>query len=188
VFRSFCAKDGEAANRKHPTTSIRIRVPTQRLLLSQDQTTLRPELAGKKEIECKGGNPDAGRLVRLAYCRFYHEQKLIERDCAFRNTVTSATVNDNLSVVVEDIHNEERLFLGTSRRCRVHADFEVSDPRQRNGICVTVWAAQKADVRSGNSQCCKIVFQRTAAHGETSRLMVGRMIANSVITGRWRPN
>lgn len=122
-------------------------------------------------------------LVRPAHHRLRYEQKLVERNCAFRDSTTCATVNEALCVVVEDIENEKRLFDGASRHGRVHTDFEVSDPRQRNRPCVSLGATQKADVCSGNSKCCKIVFQRMA-HSETSRLMVGGMIANSAITGR----
>jgi hypothetical protein len=115
-------------------------------------------------------------------------QEFIERDGTVGNGVTSATVDGELRVMVKDIDDEKRLLRSARRRGRVHTNFKVSDPRQRYRRRVTALrAGLQADIRSGNSQRCEIVFQRTT-HDKTSRLMVDRMIANSAITRRWRRN
>jgi len=97
-----------------------------------------------------------------------HMQEFVERGGAFRNAVTGATVDKELRVMIEDIDDEKRLLRGTGRLGCVHANLIVSDPRQRNRRRLSLGAGQKADICSGNSQRCKIVFQRTA-HNKTSR-------------------
>ena len=125
--------------------------------------------------------------MRPAYHRLRHMQEFVESDGTFRNGVTSAAVDKELRVMVKHIDDEKRLLRGASRRGRVHPNFTISNPRQRNRRRVTFGAGQQADICSGNSQSCKVVFQRTA-HNKTSRFDVGHMIADSVITRRWRRN
>jgi len=105
---------------------------------------------------------DGWLVVRPARHRLRHMQEFVERDGAFHNGVTSATVHKELRVMVKDIDDEERLPRGTSRRGCVHTNIKVSDPCQRNRRRVTLGAGQQADICSGNFQRCKIVFQRTA--------------------------
>ena len=107
--------------------------------------------------------------MRRACDRLSQTQEFIERDGAFGDSVTSATVDEELRVMVEDIDDEKRLLHGAGRRRGVHTNFKVSDRRERNRRRVTLRSGQQADIRSGNSQRCKVVFQRTA-HGKTSRL------------------
>ena len=71
--------------------------------------------------------------------------------------MTRPTVDEKLRIVVEKIENEQRLR-DRVWRGRVHTDFVVSNPRQRNRFCVTLWTRKKAYIRSGNSQRRKIVF------------------------------
>src|SRR4029453_2410505 len=86
-----------------------------------------------------------------------------------RYCVTSAAVDAELRIMVKDIDDEKRLLHGAGRRRSVHTNFKVPDPPQRTPRRVPLRPGQQADIRSGNSQRCKVVFQRTA-HEKTSRL------------------
>jgi hypothetical protein len=68
-------------------------------------------------------------------------QEFVERNGAFCNGVTRATVDKELRVMVKDIDDEKRLLRGTSRRGCVHTNLKVSDPRQRNRRRVTLLRA-----------------------------------------------
>jgi len=60
--------------------------------------------------------------------------RLVESCRAFHEEVTNAAGDKQLLVVVKEIEDEERVFRRTRRRSRVHTDFELSDPRNRNGF------------------------------------------------------
>ena len=83
---------------------------------------------------------DGWLVMRPARHRLRHMQEFVERDGAFHNGVTSATVHKELRVMVKDIDDEERLLHGTSLRSSVHTNLKISDPCQRNRRRVTLRA------------------------------------------------
>jgi hypothetical protein len=115
-------------------------------------------LASQTLYVAASGVPDATPLVRRTCYRLGHQQEGLEYDCTFREGVTGSTVDEALCVMVEHADSEEWLLYGISRRGRVHPDFAITDPCQRNPFCIIIRAAKKADECSRNSQCGKIVL------------------------------
>ena len=114
-------------------------------------------LASQTLYVAASGVPDATPLVRRTCCRLGDQQQGLECDGTFREGVAGLAVDEALCVVVEHADSEERLLYSISRRGRLHTDFVITDPRQRNSFCI-IRPAKKADECSRNSQCGKIVI------------------------------
>jgi hypothetical protein len=116
-------------------------------------------LASQTLYVADSGVPDATPLVRRICYRLGRQQEGLECDRTFREGVTGSTVDEALCVMVEHADSEERLLYSISRRGRrLHTDFVITDPCQRNSFCIIIRSAEKADECSRNSQCDKIVL------------------------------
>jgi hypothetical protein len=115
-------------------------------------------LASQTLYGAASGVPDATPLVRRTCYRHGDQQQGLECDRTFRQGVTSSGVDEAFCFMVEHADSEERLLYSISRRGRLHTDFAITDPCQRNSFCIVIRAAKEADECSRNSQSGKIVL------------------------------